>query len=85
MVKVEFSDDARDWIQGAEKDVREQFGKRLQKAEENPSHFLKPLTGSPNYKLRAGDYRAEVQWVKNSDDEDILFIRRAGHRDGFWD
>lgn len=85
MVVVEFSDDAEDWIQTADEDVRDQFGKRLARAEEAPEHFLTPLRGRPTYKLRAGDYRAEIQWVKNEDSEDVLFVRRIGHRDGFWD
>lgn len=85
MVTVTFSEAAEAWIQDADSDVRMQFGTRLARAEENPDHFLTPLRGRPTYKLRAGDYRAEIQWIKNDDSDDILFVRRIGHRDGFWD
>lgn len=85
MARVEFSDDAISWLRDAGQDVRDQVGKRFAKAEENPDHFLTPLTGRPTFKLRTGVYRAEIQWVRTDDEEDVLFVRRVGHRDGFWD
>jgi len=85
MVDVEFSSDALKWIQNADEEVRKQFGRRLHRAEERPDHFLTPLRGRPTYKVRAGEFRAEIQWVEHDESDDVLFVRRIGHRDGFWD
>lgn len=87
MVRVEFSDDAAEWFRKAEPDVQDQLQKRLEQATDFPDHFLKPLTGSSLYRLRAGDYRAIIDWRRTmeDDDEEMLFVRRFGHRDGIYD
>jgi mRNA interferase RelE/StbE len=84
MADVVYSADAEEWLENADADAREQVLKRVDNAKEFPEHFLEPYTGSPYYKLRAGDYRCVVDWQRNETPE-ILYIRRIGHRDGFYE
>lgn len=85
MARIELSERAADWLRNADPDATEQVTKRLERCAEFPDHFLDRLSGSDYYKLRAGDYRAVIQWERNADPEDVLFVRRIGHRDGFYD
>lgn len=82
MADVELSSRAAAWLQSADPDPTEQVTNRLEQAADFPDHFLTRLTNSPYYKLRAGDYRAIVDWRR---DDDVLFVREIGHRDGFYD
>jgi mRNA interferase RelE/StbE len=84
MADVEYSSRAVEWIEGAEPDAREQVRKKLEQAADFPDHFLKRLSNSPYYRLRAGDYRAVVDW-RRDDDPEVLFVREIGHRDGFYE
>jgi len=77
VVEIEYSSRAREWLENAEPDVQEQVLDRLERVAEFPDHFLTRLTNSTLYKLRAGDYRAIVDWRR---EEDVLFVRRIGHR-----
>jgi mRNA interferase RelE/StbE len=56
--------------------------KGLNSVSDFSEHFLECYKGSSLYKLRAGDYRAVVDWDK---DNDLLSVRRIGHRDDFYD
>lgn len=82
MAEVEYSDRAVEWMDKADPPVREQILKRIDRAKDWPDHFLDPSTGSPYYKLRSGDYRCVIDWRK---EEDLLFVRRIGHRRNIWD
>lgn len=82
MAAVELSDDAEKWIQSVDADTQAQVLKRINRVSDFPEHFLEYYTGSSFYKLRAGDYRAVVDWDK---DRGVLRIVRIGHRDGFYD
>lgn len=82
MATVELSASAEAWLQDADADTQEQVLKRLDRVSDFPEHFLEYYTGSSAYKLRAGDYRAVIDWDK---EEDVLFVRRIGHRDGFYE
>jgi len=85
MAEIEYSSRAVEWLEKAEPDAREQVRKKLEQARDFPSHFLKRLTNSPFYKLRAGDYRLVIDWRKHDSQPDILFVREIGNRDGFYD
>ena len=85
MADIEYSSRAVDWIESAEPDARQQVRTKLEEAAAFPSHFLTRLTASPYYKLRAGDYRCLVDWKRNDEQPDVLFVREIGHRDGFYD
>ena len=54
MAEVEYSSRAVEWIEEAEPDAREQVRKKLEQAADFPEHFLRRLTNSPYYRLRAG-------------------------------
>ncbi|MDS0280013.1 type II toxin-antitoxin system RelE/ParE family toxin [Halomicroarcula sp. S1AR25-4] len=82
MATVELSDDAEEWLQQADADVQEQVLKRINRVSDFPEHFLEYYRGADYYKLRAGDYRATVEWDK---DAGHLRIIRIGHRDKFYD
>lgn len=84
MADVEYSSRAVEWVEQADPDAREQVRKKLEQAADFPEHFLKRLTNSPYYRLRAGDYRAVVDWRRNESPE-VLFVREIGHRDGFYE
>lgn len=84
MADIEYSTRAVEWIEEAEPDARDQVRKKLDRAAEFPEHFLKRLSDSPYYRLRAGNYRAVVDWRRNEDPA-ILFVREIGHRDGFYE
>jgi mRNA interferase RelE/StbE len=57
---------------------------RLEQAVDFPEHFLTRLSDSPYYRLRAGDYRAIVDWRRN-DEPELLFVRTIGHRRNVYD
>lgn len=82
MATVKLADSAEEWIYNADADVQEQVLKRLDRVSDFPEHFLEYYKGSSLYKVRAGDYRAVVDWDKENEE---LFVRRIGHRDGFYD
>lgn len=85
MTKLTYSERAAEWLRDAEPDVQEQVVNRLEQAVDFPDHFLKPMKGTPYYILRAGDYRAIIDWRREEDAEDELFVRKVGHRDGIYD
>lgn len=82
MAAVELSSNAAAWLEDADPTAHEQVTNRLEQAADFPEHFLTRLSNSPYYKLRAGDYRALVDWRR---DDGVLFVREIGHRDGFYD
>lgn len=82
MVDIEYSTRAADWLRNAEPDVSDRIMSKLEQAAEWPDHFLDALSGVPYYKLRVGDYRVIVDWRR---DEDVLFVRRIGHRRNVYD
>ena len=77
MAAIAYSSRAREWLENAAPDVQEQVLDRLERAAEFPDHYLTRLTNSPFYKLRAGDYRAIVDWRR---EDGVLFVRTIGHR-----
>lgn len=62
--------------------VQEQVRKKLEQCEEFPEHHLSAMKGRDDYKLRAGHYRALIQWNR---DEDELYVKSVGHRRNFYD
>jgi mRNA interferase RelE/StbE len=91
MVVFEYSSQAVDWVENADNTAREQVQSKVETIRSNsrdhfynPEHFLEPYTNSPYYKIKAGQYRLVVDWRRRDDGEDVFFIRRIGHRDGFY-
>jgi mRNA interferase RelE/StbE len=84
MADVEYSSRAADWLRDAEPAAQEQVVKRIEQAQDFPDHFLARLSNSSFYKLRAGDYRAIVDW-RRDENPDVLFVREIGHRSSIYD
>jgi len=84
VAELTYSERAADWLREAEPDVREQVMNKLEQAVDFPDHFLKRLSNSQYYRVRAGDYRAIIDW-RRGDEADELFVREIGHRDGIYD
>ncbi|NKE38057.1 type II toxin-antitoxin system RelE/ParE family toxin [Natronococcus sp. JC468] len=84
MAETEYSERAADWLRDAEPDVQEQVMKRIEQAQDFPDHFLDRPRGSEYYKLRAGDYRAIIDWQRSRDPE-VLFVREIDHRSTIYD
>ena len=82
MTKVMLSPAAAEWLSNAEPPVREQMRKRLHLAGDDPEHFLSSLTNSPYYRLRAGNYRALIDWDRK---DDVLLVLAIDHRRSFYD
>jgi len=91
MVVFEYSSQAVDWLEKADNTATEQVRSKVEEIRANsqepfyePDYFLEPYTNSPYYKLKAGQYRLVVDWRRRDDGDDVFFIRRIGHRDGFY-
>lgn len=81
MAEVEYSERAVDQLEALDREAAERIVSKFDETSNFPGHFLKRLRNSPYYRLRVGDYRAEIDWRT---DDDVLFVRRIGHRDGFY-
>ena len=81
MAEVEYSNRAVEQLDDLEQETAERIVSKLDEAAAFPGHFLKRLQNSPYYRLRVGDYRVEIDWRQ---DDEVLFVRRVGHRDGFY-
>lgn len=78
----EISPSARDDLDDLPDEAATRLLSKFEDAGEWPEHYLTRLSGYPYYKLRAGDYRAIIDWDKTNDKQEML---RAGHRDGVYD
>ena len=74
--------DVRKEINDLPDDRERRVKDRIEAAGENPTHYLKSLTGSDRFAIRIGDYRAIVRWEK---DEDTLYVVGFGHRRNVYD
>lgn len=48
------------WLLEQQPDVERPVRSKLEQAGENPDHFLTPIKGHDNYKLRTGNNRCEI-------------------------
>lgn len=73
---------AADRLRKLDSSVRDRIIQRLERAAEDPAHFLERLAAVESYKLRAGDYRIviDVDWKRQ-----ILFVLTLGHRSVIYD
>ena len=51
--------------------------KTLERIKIRPHSFVKNLSGSPNFRLRVGDYRVILKIINN---KLIIFVLELGHR-----
>jgi len=85
MADVFFTERGRDRLDDLDHEAQERIKKKLSDIEDWPDHFLKSLKGRDDYVLRVGDYRALIEWEKNDDDVDVLYVKSVGHRRNFYD
>lgn len=82
MTDVEITAKAQEHLDDLEAEDRKRMLKKLAEAKEWTDHRLEHLSGWPYYKLRAGEYRAIIDWDR---DEDVLFVEAVGHRRNVYD
>lgn len=82
MTEVEYSDQAVENLESLEPEIAERVMDKVDEATEWTEHRLVRLTNSSLYKVRAGDYRALVNWKQ---DKDQLFVVAVGHRRNVYD
>ena len=82
MAEVKFTDPAKDQLSKLEKGVRSRIYDKLEDSKDWPDHFLERLKGYPYHKLRVGDYRVIIDWIK---DRDQLYVIAVGHRKNIYD
>lgn len=82
MTDIEYSDKALKQLQKLEKTNAERIIKKIEEATEWTDHRLELLKDYPFYKIRAGEYRAIIDWRK---EENTLFVVIVGHRRNVYD
>ena len=85
MADVFFTERGRERLNDLDRETQDRIKKKLGEIEDWPNHFLKPLKGRNDYALRIGDYRALIEWEKNDDENDVLYVKSVGHRRNFYD
>lgn len=80
--QVLLTDTARDHLDDLESNTAERITTKLRNIADWPDHYLDPLKGRDDYKLRVGDYRVLIQWDR---DDEILYVKAIGHRRNFYD
>ncbi len=58
-------------------DISERILNKLDKAAQNPHHFLEKLVKIPGFKLRIGDHRLIIDFKES---EGLLLVLEVGHR-----
>lgn len=85
MADVYFTERGHERLNEQDPEMRERIKKKLREIRDWPRHFLKPLKGRDDYVLRVGDYRVLIEWRKNDDSADELYVKSIGHRRNFYD
>lgn len=81
MYRIEWKEHAFDTIQKLETTIAKRIVKKVEELAENPfSKEIKRLKGSPDFRLRVGDYR-----VIFSIESDLITILKVGHRSHIYD
>lgn len=82
MTEVEYTDQAVDQLESLDPTAQERIVDKIDEATEWTEHRLKPLRDTDLYSLRAGDYRALVDWGRA---DDLLVVVAVGHRRNVYD
>jgi len=77
MYSIELTDTSKKFLKKLEKKVYEAILNKIYSIRENPFRFLKRLQGEKLWRLRIGDYRAEVDVIISMNK---IIIVRIGHR-----
>ena len=82
MTDILYSEKALEQLENLDSEVNERIVSKLEEAADWTEHRLSPLSNSPFYKVRAGDYRGIVEWNRENDE---LRVRAVGHRRNIYD
>lgn len=82
MAEVRLTPRAHDLLVALPAEARGRLTDALHAAGERPDRALRPLDGYPYHSLRAGDYRALVDWDR---EEGVLWVFAVGHRRNVYD
>lgn len=82
MADILYSDRALEQLEDLETEHSKRIVSKLEEATEWTEHRLRSLSNSPYYSVRAGDYRAIVDWDRDTDE---LRVLAAGHRRNVYD
>lgn len=74
---VEWEGDSWGELNSLPKDISVRIYEKIDEVKENPEHFLEKLKGMSEWKVRIGDYRVILLWLRN---ESKLKIQAVGHR-----
>jgi|AntDeeMinimDraft_5_1070356.scaffolds.fasta_scaffold01315_6 mRNA interferase RelE/StbE len=77
MTDILYSDTALEQLETLDSEASERLVSKLEEAAEWTEHRLSSLSNSSYYSVRAGDYRAIVDWDRDTDE---LRVLAAGHR-----
>ena len=79
---LEYSVEAVMQLEKLDKQIAKRILKKLETTIDDPHNFFSQLTGRPEYKLRAGDYRVIADI---GDKNKKIFVRTLGHRKNIYD
>ena len=82
MFQIEFTETAKDFLKKLQKKDAEIILNKIYSIRENPYRFLKRLQGEKLWRLRIGDYRAEVDVIVSMNK---IIVIRIGHRKNIYD
>lgn len=82
MATVLLHPDVEEKLESYQNDLEGRIREKLEDAGRNPGHYLKPLSGRSEYRLRVGDYRAIIEWDKQRDELRVLELDK---RDRIYD
>jgi mRNA interferase RelE/StbE len=82
MTELFYSDQAREHLENLETEPAQRLVAKFEEAADWTDHRLNSLSNSAYYSLRAGDYRAIINWDR---DADALTMVAAGHRRNIYD
>jgi len=82
MTEVEYTEKSLAHLENLDPPVADRVMNKVDEATEWTDHRIEPLSGWPYYKLRAGDYRAIIDWDR---DRDVLRVEAVGHRRNVYD
>ncbi len=74
---IEWELNSADELEKLAFDVAERVLDKIEQIKENPEHFIEKMQGTPEFKLRVGDYRVILLFDKGNKK---IKIQMVGHR-----
>jgi mRNA interferase RelE/StbE len=82
MFQIELTETAKNFLKKLQKKDTEIILNKIYSIRENPYRFLKRLQGEKLWRLRIGDYRAEIDVIVSMNK---IIVIRIGHRKNIYD